>query len=162
MPASARRRPCLRLSFAALLLFGLGAAACGDDGDDASGSAGTAPTAEELVANTWTILEVDTDGSLEPALDGTTPTLTFADDDTVALETGCNNGATSWQLSGDELTFGLIAQTLMACTDPPGIDVQEAALTTALDSTTTVSLDAGTLTLFDDAGTTMIVAEAAE
>jgi heat shock protein HslJ len=161
MAGSILRRRSLHLAVAATLLLGFGAAACGDDDDDASGSGGGAPTAEDLEANTWSILEVDTEGSLEPVVDGTSPTLTFVDDGTVALETGCNNASTSWELAGEELTFGMIAQTMMACADPPGVDVQEAALTTALDSTTTAELDGDTLTLLDDAGQTMIVAESA-
>lgn len=160
MSGSVLRRRSVHLTVAAMLLLGLGATACGDDGDEVSGSGGSAPTAEDLEATTWAITEVSTEGSLEPAVEGTTPTLVFADDGTVALTTGCNDAATSWELSGDELTFGLIAQTMMACADPPGVDVQEFALTTALESTTTVELDGDTLTLLDDGGNAMVVAEA--
>jgi heat shock protein HslJ len=160
MFGSVVRRRSLSLTVALIVLFGVGAAACGDDGDDASGSGG-APTAEDLEANTWSILEVVMDGSLEPVVDDTSPTLTFGDDGALALETGCNNGATTWELDGDDLTFGMVASTMMMCAEPEGIMDQEQALGLALEATATASLDSGQLTLLDEDGTAVLVAESA-
>ena len=73
------------------------------------------------------------------------PTLTFSDGE-VLVDTGCNTGSGTYTLDGDSVTFGPIALTRMACTEPDGQQV-EATVLTVLDGTATVEIDADVLTL---------------
>lgn len=85
------------------------------------------------------------------------PTLQLADDGTVAVTTGCNNGATTWEHDGDSLTFGMVASTLMACDDD--LSVQESAIFAALEATASFEASDSELTLLDSDGETVLVAE---
>ena len=73
------------------------------------------------------------------------PTLTFSDGE-VLVDTGCNTGSGTYTLDGESVTFGPIALTRMACTEPDGQQV-EATVLTVLDGTATVEIDADVLTL---------------
>ena len=86
------------------------------------------------------------------------PTVTFADDGTLALVTGCNNATGEWEIDGHELTIETGARTMMACDDPPGVTEQENALVAALDATARLEIAPGSLTLLDDEGRIVLVA----
>lgn len=56
-----------------------------------------------------------------------TPTLLF-ESGTVSVDTGCNRGTGSYQLGASTITFGPIATTRMACTDPAATTVEQTIL----------------------------------
>ena len=114
--------------------------------------------ADELIVGTWTITGVATGDSVDSALVGTEPTITFGEDGDLTMETGCNTAGSSWELDGDELTVGPARSTQMACVDPPGVMEQEATLLQALESAARVEIAPGTLTILDAAGAIAIVA----
>lgn len=74
------------------------------------------------------------------------PTLQF-DGTNVAVDTGCNTGSGTYTVAGDQITFGPIAMTLIAC---EGItnDVERAVLT-VLTGTATATIADGVLTLIN-------------
>jgi heat shock protein HslJ len=114
--------------------------------------------ADELLAGTWTITGVAAGDSLGSMLAGTEPTITFAEDGEVTMETGCNTVGSSWELDGDGLTMGPPRTTLMACVEPPGVMEQEAALQLALESAARVEVAPRALTILDAEGAIAIVA----
>ena len=82
------------------------------DSDAAAAIEGVTWTLDSIVENTASANTV----TAVPALDQPA-TLTF-DAGTVAVGTGCNTGSGGYQVAGDEITFGPIAITLMACPEP--------------------------------------------
>ena len=70
---------------------------------------------------------------------------------------GCNQYSTAYQLSGDKLTIGPAASTMMACPDPAG--AQEQAYFAALPNTASYAVSRGTLTLYNGSGTAFLVFE---
>jgi heat shock protein HslJ len=109
------------------------------------------------VVGRWEIVNVNTGDAIVSVVPGTDPTVTFADDGTLQVETGCNTGAGTWELRGDELTFGPLALTRRACIAPDGIDEQETAITQALQGTRLVQAAPDQLTLLHPRGTIALV-----
>jgi heat shock protein HslJ len=100
----------------------------------------------------WVVTGVATGDAIESVLVGTEPALTFAEDGDLAVDTGCNTGGSDWELDGQDLTVGAVRLTRKACADPPGVMDQEAAIVAALESTATVEITPGSLTLLDGDG----------
>jgi heat shock protein HslJ len=112
--------------------------------------------ADELLATTWDIVNVNTGDAIESVLPGTEPTVTFDPDGNVTLETGCNTAGSSWELDGHELSVDPMRVTLMAC--PEGLMDQEVALVRALESADRVEIAPGELVVLDAEGRITLVA----
>ncbi len=106
----------------------------------------------------WSITSVNTGDAIVSPVVGTDPTVTFADDGTLQVETGCNTGAGAWKLLGNELAAGPIALTRRACIEPEGIEEQEDAIVRALDGVTIVQVTPEQLTLLHPRGTIALMA----
>lgn len=113
---------------------------------------------ELLVGGEWEIVSVARDDAIESAITGTDPTVTFSEDGTLLLLTGCNNAGGEWELDGDEMSIEVGPRTMMACEDPPGLTAQENALVAALDATARIEIAPGSLTLLDEDGLIVLVA----
>ena len=74
----------------------------------------------------------------------------------------CNGFGGVYELDGTELTFGELAQTLMACLEPEGVMELESAYMAALNSATAYRLDGDNLVLTDAEGTDLVVLSPAE
>jgi heat shock protein HslJ len=96
---------------------------------------------------TWQLVELD--GEAVPPGAGREPHLVF---DTKGARLsgsgGCNRLAGSFELSGEDLRFGPMAVTKMACADD--VMRREDAFLRALGSVTSHELDGATLALFAD------------
>jgi len=114
--------------------------------------------ARDELAGDWTITSVAAGDSLDSTLPGTEPTLSFADDGTMTVDTACNTGGGDWDLDGDAITLDPIRITLRACDEPRGAADQEAAILTALDAAERVEITPGSLTLLDGDGRIVLVA----
>jgi heat shock protein HslJ len=112
------------------------------------------------LVGSWEIVNLATDDALATPLKGTTPTIDFADDGSLAANAGCNQIGATWELDGSSLSIGESRQTLMACDDPPGVMDQEAALAAALAAATRVEVS-DQLTIFKSEGSMLIVAKRA-
>lgn len=121
----------------------------------------TSYDAERLVLGAWSVVDVGTTEALVGVIDGTNPVLTFADDGSLTLTTGCNDLAADWELVGDRLTVGPVRQTRMACDEPAGVMEQETALGVALDRAERVEVTPNSLTLLDGQDRIALVAAAA-
>jgi heat shock protein HslJ len=134
MRGGARTRTVAIVTLVPVLLL----AACNDD----EGSAAS------LEGPTWTLESFAVGGGQQPVPEGVEATVTFADG-TVQGNSGCNSFSGSYEVSGDRLTFGPLASTMMACESPQS-DV-EAVVLSALEATASFGIQDGTLTLFDEA-----------
>ncbi len=59
-------------------------------------------------------------------LEGTSLTASFADDGSLSGNSGCNQFTGSYTVSGNQITIGPLASTMMMCSDPEGLMDQEA------------------------------------
>jgi heat shock protein HslJ len=116
---------------AALLLV----PACGSD----------EPAGHTLEGTMWNLTSVP---SVEIPSD-TVPNATFQDG-TVSGNSGCNTYHGSYETAGQELTFGPLASTMMAC-ETPQMDLETAFLA-ALGSTASYAIEGDELILSDADG----------
>ena len=76
-------------------------------------------------------------------------TITFADDGTAYGNASCNRFTGGWTLTGEGLTLGPMASTMMACTED-GLSNQEHAFLTGLEKVSRFEIGAdGSLTLLN-------------
>lgn len=127
-------------------------------GDDGLRLAFRSYDADELLPGPWTVVGVGTGDAVESVIDGTEPTVTFAEGGDLSVETGCNIGGGDWELDDHELTVGPVRLTMMACDDPPGVMEQEAAIVSALEAAARVEIAPGSLTVLDDDGLIVLIA----
>ncbi|WP_029430089.1 META domain-containing protein [Blastococcus sp. URHD0036] len=121
----------------------------------------TAIDAQDLLVGTWELTGVRTPGAIQSMLVGTEPTARFADDGTLAVETGCNTLGTTWTLDGRSITVEPPAGTLRICPEPAGVMEQEAAIAAALPDAATVEVTPVALTLLDADGLIVLTAQRA-
>jgi heat shock protein HslJ len=111
-------------------------------------SSGKAP---QLAGTSWKLTELN--GS--PALAGREPTLVF-DMDRVTGSGSCNHFGGTYQVKGDNLTFGDLASTLMACAEGEVMQ-QESDFFAALQATARFEIKEGQLLLMDESGKVFLV-----
>jgi heat shock protein HslJ len=114
--------------------------------------------AREHLVGKWAIVNVATGNAIESVLPDTDPSVTFRENGTVTLATGCNDGQGFWELDGDALTVGPLRQTRKFCSDPEVVMRQEAALVRALESAARVQVTPANLTILNDRGNIALVA----
>ncbi|HEX8219510.1 MAG TPA: META domain-containing protein [Chloroflexia bacterium] len=116
-------------------------------------------TAAEGLANTnWVLAEYVAQGSAAvTALGEPPPTLLFGDNGTVRGYTICNSYSGPYSEAGDKVTFGPLASTRRACTNPEFI-AQERLMMQVLDGTTTVMRSGDRLVITAPAGSLTFIA----
>lgn len=112
----------------------------------------TAIDPAEQVLGDWAVTEVAKPDAIVGVRDGTSPTLTFAADGSMAVDTSCNTGNGPYELDGESIAIGPVAITERACTDPQGVMRQEARILAALDQAETLEVTPDRLTLLDSQG----------
>lgn len=108
-------------------------------------SACTAEDPSSALAGSWTLTSYGTAGAPVPAVEDSGAQLTFNEDGTVTGNSGCNGFGGDYTVEGNEITFGQIVSTLMACEDLRM--QQEAAVHRVLTDTATFEIEGNTLTL---------------
>ncbi|MBB1503072.1 META domain-containing protein [Propioniciclava sp. MC1683] len=94
------------------------------------------------VAGTWVVTGYhDGDSAVVSTVQGSTPTVEFAEDGTVSGTGGCNQLAGSFEVDGNAIKIGPLASTMMSCEEPAGVMEQESALVVALESAATYSIE---------------------
>lgn len=111
-----------------------------------------APSVEALRPGTaWRVADVRLDPDTVAPTDAEhPPTLSFGDDGRVTGSLGLNRFSGAYALEGDALSFGVLASTRVM--PAPPLDVQEAAVTTALGLVTSARVESGRLVLRDGRG----------
>jgi heat shock protein HslJ len=105
----------------------------------------------ELQGGTWVLGA----GLIDGALEDKRPTLEFVDDETVSGFAGCNNYSGGVTIDGNDLTFGTLAVTSMACgTVEEKIEQEYLA---ALEKVASYSFVAGRLLLQDNNGNQVLI-----
>jgi heat shock protein HslJ len=79
----------------------------------------------------------------------------FGEDGELTGNVGCNSFGGDYEVAGDQITFGSIISTLMACEEP--IMAQESAVLKTFTDTATYDLNGDTLTITSADGSTSIV-----
>ena len=125
----------------AVLLVAATATACGGDDESSDASVNiTSPTAPPptasvdvgVVGTTWRLEQIVTGAGAEPVPDGVVATLAFAEDGTVAVDTGCNTGSATVAIDATQMQFGPLALTKKACEEgPTRVETALVALTLA-------------------------------
>jgi heat shock protein HslJ len=98
-----------------------------------------------LVDTGWVLDTMDG----QPPVEGSTLTLSLTADE-AAGSSGCNTFRGGYTTSGDTITFGDLASTMMACSDP--LNTQETSYLGALDSATTFAVSGDQLTIQTGSG----------
>lgn len=108
----------------------------------------SACTAQEPAASltgTWKLTAYGPADAPTPAVEEAEAGLTFNEDGTVTGNSGCNGLGGTYTVEGDQVTFGEIVSTLMACEDPRM--AQEDSVHQVLTDTATFKIEGNTLTL---------------
>ncbi len=163
-----RRRPVGRRAAWALalaLVVVVTAAACGeddmgDDGDKKDTTTTTSTTAAPAGgATNPTSGLARTSWKLTGAVEGTVPTLDFAQDGTFSGSTGCNRLSGTWTEDGDSVTLEAGPMTQMACTSDAA-NAQEQKIVADLAEVAKADQTETTLKLLDADGTELLAYEA--
>jgi heat shock protein HslJ len=102
----------------------------------------------ELAGTKWAVTNYNNGKeAVVGVIEGTTLTLEFADDGSVAGSAGCNNFFGGFTQGDGTITIGPLASTMMACTEPAGAMDQETQFLAAVQSAATYQLDGDSLTL---------------
>ena len=114
--------------------------------------------AEDLLVGKWDVTGVNTGDAVETPIAGTEPALTFDEDGTLSVTTGCNDGTGDWELDGHDITIGPVAHTLRECATPRGVMDQETAIYAGLEAAVGIQIAPHLLTLVDEDGRTLVEA----
>ena len=116
----------------------------------ACSSGGGANPPVDLDGTSWTVTTLNG----QPVLEGFLPTLTFANGQ-ASGNGSCNGFGGEYMQNGDELTFGPLMSTLMAC-EPQEVMGQESAYFAALGKVTGFTVVNGELHLLDEQGVVLL------
>jgi heat shock protein HslJ len=104
-------------------------------------------SSQNLTGSIWLLSELNG----QAPITGTAITSEFDDDGRVGGSSGCNNYSTTYEVNGDQITFGeSMASTMMACPEP--IMEQERDYLQVLANTTTFEIMDDELILEDSSG----------
>lgn len=108
-----------------------------------------------LTGTEWRLVSFGPAGSETDVVAGTTVTLNFAEDGRASGSTGCNSYSGTYQVRGDNLSFGRLASTRRACLDQ-NANQQEQRFLSALESANRFRLSANRLTILSDRGRSVL------
>jgi heat shock protein HslJ len=102
----------------------------------------------ELAGTKWTVTNFNNGKeAVVGVIEGTTLTVEFADDGSLAGSAGCNNYFGSFTQGDGTISIGPLGSTMKMCTDPAGVMEQETQFLKALESAATYQLDGDKLDL---------------
>ena len=110
----------------------------------------SASTSADLRGSTWKLVSYAFEGKLIPAAADANAVLTFDRGGKLSGSVGCNSISGDYTLSGDQITFGALSSTMMACAD--AVMQQEGAVFSVMTGALKYKLDAGVLTLYSASG----------
>jgi heat shock protein HslJ len=115
----------------------------------------TVDVLSELIDVQWVLVAYGETANPTVVEEGVTTTALFGADGSVSGSGGCNQYSGSYELNGDQISFGPIAATMMAC--DKGMDT-ESAYFAALDKAERVEFTSeGRLNIFYDSGADKLV-----
>jgi heat shock protein HslJ len=106
----------------------------------------------ELIGMEWRLDGLASGDAVHSTIAGTEATLTLSEDGAASGNASCNSFSGGYELDGTSLSFGALATTRMACSDPPGVMEQEAEFLGALEATRSFGIEGASLFLLDANG----------
>ena len=100
----------------------------------------------DLEGTSWSVDELVIEGTLTAPIENSVITAQFLDGSVSGIAS-CNNYFGPYETDGDEIAFGPLGTTLMACI--PELAPQETAYLTSLSAANRFELDRNSLTLLD-------------
>jgi heat shock protein HslJ len=100
------------------------------------------------IVGTWKLTAYGSASSPSPAVADTEAGLTFQEDGTLTGHSGCNGLGGDYTVEGDQIIFGDIISTLMACEDP--IMTQEGTFHQVMADTASFKIEGNMLTITKD------------
>lgn len=107
-------------------------------------------TTPSLSGTDWKLVSYGPISNQIPAAEGIDTSLKFGADGQVNGNMGCNSFGGEYTQKDDQITFGALASTLMACPEPQMS--QEGAAFAILTSSVNFTIDGDTLTIVDASG----------
>lgn len=98
-----------------------------------------------LVGTVWKVTGTVANEAVSSVPADSTASITFADDGTVTVDTGCNGGSGSVEITDTALVFGPIATTLVGC--EPDVAELEASVVAVLQGEVTYEINGSVLSL---------------
>jgi heat shock protein HslJ len=98
-----------------------------------------------LTGVTWKLVSYGTADESLAAVPDVETSLVFGEDGNAAGTMGCNQFNGAYEIRGDQITFGPMASTLMACEEP--LMNQETAVLAILSDAATFKISGDTLTI---------------
>jgi heat shock protein HslJ len=104
-----------------------------------------------LTGTEWRLTSFGAAGSETNLVAGTTVTLKFGEDGRASGSTGCNSYGGTYQVRGDNISFGRLISTKRACLDQ-NANQQESRFLSALESANRFRISSNRLTILSDRG----------
>jgi heat shock protein HslJ len=104
-----------------------------------------------LTGTEWRLISFGPSGSEASLVAGTTVTLKFGEDGRASGSTGCNSYGGTYQVRGDNISFGRLISTRRACLDQ-NANQQEQRFLSALEAANRFRLSSDRLTILSDRG----------
>jgi heat shock protein HslJ len=140
-----------RFAFLPLMVFAFAFVACGGD-DGGSGSDGGTQDPAALESESWILTQMRTEGG-QTEIDDVAVSAQF-DGTTISGNSGCNSYHASYEATGNEISFGPISGTLMACPEPE--NSTEARYLQLLDGIATFEVTGRSMSMNDQDGTPVL------
>jgi heat shock protein HslJ len=119
-----------------------------------AGCTGQAP-GPRLEGTGWTLTGYLLNGTVVPAIPGTTITMDFGTEGKIGGSAGCNHYFASYEVKGTGITIGQAGSTMMYCSNP-GVMDQESTYLALLSRAKTISVEGEHLTLSDEKGVAIL------
>jgi heat shock protein HslJ len=117
-----------------------------------SQTSGNLSTDQRVLAGTeWRLVSFGPSGSEASLVAGTTITLKFGEDGRASGSSGCNSYGGTYQVRGDNISFGRLISTKRACLDQ-NANQQESRFLSALEAANRFRLTSNRLTILSDRG----------
>ena len=104
-----------------------------------------------LTGTEWRLASIGPAGAEAGLVAGTTVTLKFGEDGRASGSTGCNSYSGTYQVRGDNITFGRLISTRRACLDQ-NANQQEQRFLSVLEAANRFRLSSNRLTILSDRG----------
>ncbi len=109
----------------------------------------------DALTGDWRLVSYGSPSNPTSAAPGVETSLTFGKDGSIRGSVGCNTFGGDYKIDGDNIIFGMLASTEMACEEP--LMQQERAVFNAFTNSTTFKIEGSLLTITSSDGANAVV-----